>query len=54
VVATYAANGMRRVSAEVGHSVTWGFSVLLVVLVPPVQVAFTVIPTLIAWACRPP
>ena len=41
--------GMRKTGAEVGQTITNLFSVLVAVFVPPVQLAFIVIATLIAW-----
>src|SRR5262249_4135010 len=41
---------MRKSGAEAGAAITWGLSILLLVAVPPVQLAAVVIPTGIAYA----
>jgi hypothetical protein len=40
---------MRKTGADVGAALTWGFSVFLAVVVPPVQLAALLFPTLITW-----
>jgi hypothetical protein len=39
----------RRVGAELGKDITDLFSVVLAVVLPPIQLAVIVVPTLIAW-----
>jgi hypothetical protein len=41
--------GMRQAGADMGAAISWGFSILLAVVVPPVQLAALLLPTLIAW-----
>jgi hypothetical protein len=41
--------GKRKAGAEIGADITWLFSVLLLVVVPPVQLAMVVIPTVIGY-----
>jgi len=41
--------GMRKAGADAGASIGWVFSILLAVVLPPVQLATLVIPTLVAY-----
>jgi hypothetical protein len=41
---------MRKSGAEIGHSITSVFSILLAVFVPPIQLGVVLVPTAIAWA----
>jgi hypothetical protein len=41
--------GMRKSGAETGEAATGAFAILLVVVLPPVQLAAVVIPAAIAW-----
>ena len=41
--------GMRKSGAEMGEAVTGVFAILLVVVLPPVQLAAVMIPAAIAW-----
>jgi hypothetical protein len=40
---------MRKSGAEIGHSITSVFSILLAVFVPPTQIGVVLVPTVIAW-----